>query len=511
MSAPSSTADPRAAGRLAEVGLGLCAGFALLVLIVHGIAMIAWPYQSDYGEGVVLSLTDAWLRGDTLYRDPSVYPWRATPYAPLYVAVCAALSRVSGVTLAAGRLVSWLAALGVTACLIGAASRRARASRRAVAAVAAAAFFLCCPLTVGWAALYRVDFLALFFEVLGLLVVDAGLRRAERGEGGDTRLLAVAGPVFALAFFTKQSYLLGLAAACLVLARRRPSVGLAFAAWSAACIALPFAWLEQGLGGGHLFSSLFTQNVMPWSWDRAWPWVSQYVLAVLLLLALALLGVRGDAFGTARPWLWWAYLVLATATLVGVGRIGAYYNHFLPFHAALSVSAALALSSAIGTPRASVALGLGLLQAVGVGLFLPLQPTLPSLAVLTEEVRRAADGRLRQRIAAAAEGVQADIATLARYPGDVVAENMALPVQAGRAPVLCDPSTLFAMAESGTWAEDAFVEAVRARRFGVIVLQRVGADNARFSPAALEAVGACYVEAGIVGGDHLLVPRAAPR
>lgn len=472
--------------------------------------MAAWPHQADYGEGVVLSLTDAWVRGDPLYRDPSVYPWRATPYPPLYMAVCAVLSPWLGVALAAGRLVSWLAALGVVACVALAASARAAGGgrdARMVAGLAAAAFFLCSPLTLGWSAMVRVDFLALLWETLGVVVVDAALLRCEKGKAPRWSHLALAGLLFAFAFFTKQSFILGGIAACAVMLARDRRAGAGLAAWTVCCIAGPFA-LGEWRTGGALFPSLFTHNVMPWSWDRAWPWLSQYarVAAIPAVIALAF-GRKGGA----GP-VWWTYLCLSMATLLGVGRVGAYYNHFLPFQAALAVVAGTGVSAAlyVGRRACLVAL-LSLAQVAVVGVWSRLEPTLPSLAEQASLVSMGLDGRMAARIAAAREEEVADIAVLARHPGDVVAENMALPVRAGRPPVLTDPSTLFAMAEAGHWDEAPFLEAVRARRFGVIILQRMGPDNLRFSEASLAAIREHYVEADQVGGDHVLVPRPASR
>jgi hypothetical protein len=489
LSAPSSTAD-RALG---AIFLGALA-FALVVFVVYGLAMVSWPWQVDYGEGVVLQLTATLSDGQALYRDPAAYPWQVDPYAPLYMGVCAALRPLMGLTLAAGRLVSWLAALGTLLCLSLVAFRHG--GRRG--ALLAAVLFICSPLTVGWAPMYRVDFLGLFFDVAALTVVDAALAKSDA-----TRGWLWAGPLFALAFFTKQTFVLGAGAACATLllrAGRRPAA--LFAAWTAAWIAVPFITIDVATRG-RLFTSLFTDNVMPWSWGRAWPWFSQYLYAAILPLLAVIVARRG-------PLLWTVYLGLTSLTLVGVGRVGAYFNHFLPFHAALALTAGLALAALLegreGAARWAVVV-LAAVQIVGFGIFGELKPTLFPLAALARQVVSAADGTLGARISAARRELGEGIATLDRYPGDVVAENMALPVMAGRLPVLCDPSTLFAMALSGRWSEAAFVDAVRAHRFGVILLQVSGPGNLRFSAAALEAIAENYVEATRVGGDHLLVPK----
>lgn len=463
--------------------------------------MMAFPLQVDYGEGPVLQWTDELSRGHPIYCDPASYPWHANPYAPLYIGVCALIRPLLGVGFAAGRLVSWLSALGAVLCVAWTAAAQWRDNRRRLAALCAAAFFLCSPLTVQWAGFNRVDFMGLFLELTALLCVDASLRRIA-GSASTRRALLAAGPLFALAFFTKQTFVLGFLAAVGALFAARRITALRFFLWTVVCILIPFMVMNRN---GWFFSSLFTNNVMVWSWPRAWHWLFPYseMCALPLAATLTWIGVRGRG-----PLLWWFYLGLTALDLVGVGRLGADFNHFLPFQAALSMVAGMAVADMVLQSRRKVVWAgmafLTVIQIAGLGFFAPLGDTFQPLSRVAE---RLLDGRLGIRIVKARTQLETDMRTLNEFPGAVVAENMGLPILAGRMPVLCDPSTLFAMAQSGKWDAAPFVAAVREHRFGVILLQRLDGSNARFPPAVVRDIQRHYVEVAMLGGDHLLVPR----
>ena len=78
---------------IAWAGLGLFAATAVfaLVTLVHGLVLVAFPEQFEYGEGAVLELATLAARGEPLYRDPAALPWVFCPYPPLYFTLAALL------------------------------------------------------------------------------------------------------------------------------------------------------------------------------------------------------------------------------------------------------------------------------------------------------------------------------------------------------------------------------------------------------------------------------------
>jgi len=292
------------------------------------------------------------------------------------------------------------------------------------------------------------------------------------------------------------------------------------AGWGA-LVAGPFAILDH-MSHGHLWNLMFRFNAMPWHRHDAWLWISAYAHTVAPAVLIALLGFRT---AWRRERLWALYLAATTLTIAGAGRVGAYYNHFLPFHAALAVVAALALSRWVQAPSrggadpamtrwgipvrwmTAAAAGAFVLQ-VGVGLLRDLPPTLSSpWGTACGEVVHVCDGRLAAAIAHAHSQVATAAAVLAAHPGPLVAENMGLPVLVGRPAVLCDPITLFTLAEMGLWDERPFLDMVRRRAYGAILLQELSDVNPRFPVRVLRVIEQNYAPVAKCGRDYVLVPR----
>lgn len=472
------------------------AALCLLLALAHGVAMIRFPLQIDYAEGAVLQLTEALAHGRGLYRDPQQYPWQVSPYTPLFMGAAALLLDPCGGGFASGRLLALVCALLCAALVARAASRRGGR----VAGWSALTVFAVSPLFVGWAALDRVDFMPLTFELAALGVVDGLLACEPR----RPRLAAVAaGLLFALAFWSKQSYALGfMAAVAVLLARGACGRAMAIAAVTGLGIAIPFAVLDRA-SGGHMLDLVFRFNAMPWDAHRTWLWVSGYAQTVPLALpvaALAAIALR------RRAPLWGVYFALTLLTLVGAGRVGAYYNHFLPLHAAAAILCGLGTAAALPGHRWLV--GAVLLAQVVMGFFAGLAPTIdaPSF-VLVHELPAALDGRILARIRQADQGVEDARALLTRYPGPILAENLGLPVLVGRPAMACDPITLFTLAEMGRWKEDELQAMLRERCVAVVLLQELSERNPRFPPRILSLIQANYTPRFRLGGDYVLLPR----
>jgi len=492
----------------------------LFVTLVHGIAMVLFPLQIDYAEGVCLQLADTIARGQALYRDPSQYPWLVSPYTPLYLWTSAML----GKGFFAGRLISLVAALGCAALVAFATWRRGHAA----APAAALTVFVCSALFTQWSSYYRVDFLGLFWELAGLVMVERCLleKRSIRSansvgntephgdsaqHGSDLKVVAAAAVLFTLAFYTKQTFVLGLVASVgtLWFVSRRDAIALAGA--SAVLLAIPYALIDYA-SGGYLYNLFFRYNAVPWSASYAWLWVSGYLRTVAAGILLALW------WHLTRRSVWSVYFFLAVLTLIGVGRTGSYYNHFLPFHAAMAIGAGLAIGALLGPeirPREKtfsygVVMGCVLLLVqVALGFYQPLRPTLEAPAkTLTAEVPELLGGRFEDRL----NRLRGDVGTVARdlsqYPGPVFAENLGLPVLIGRPSIGCDPITLFTLAEIGLWDEKPLIKMIEKREIAVITLQRLTPDNPRVPPRILARILQHYEPKFKIFDDTVLFPKA---
>src|SRR5581483_3207998 len=134
--APSPTFAPRrldasarriAASRARWVLWPTLAVLALYALIygVFAEQLIAYPYELDQGEGY--DVWSAWLlrQGQLPYSDNEVFPYFSSNYPPVWSMLAAAVTTVTGPTLAAGRVVSAVAGLACALVVGVAAARRA--------------------------------------------------------------------------------------------------------------------------------------------------------------------------------------------------------------------------------------------------------------------------------------------------------------------------------------------------------------------------------------------------
>ena len=482
-----------------------CGGAAFLLLLLHALGWLWFPVQHDYGEGYVLQLMDAAAHGAPLYRDVSQYPWFACLYAPLYIRLGAALMPWLGQGYVAGRLLSLVAAAGTVAVVAWAAGRRGGR----VAAGVSVAVLTCSPLLIYCSALCRVDVLAVFFEVAALALVDGLLLRS--GEAGSRRLggAVAAGVMFGLALWTKQSYVLGAAAALLVLMRSRLwREAAALCGALAICLLVPFAFIDRGEAGQMLWL-LFRCQALAWNGDLAWLWARAYlptIIAAGMIAGWFIVGARG--FRSAP--LWVVYLGLSSLTLLNLGRVGVYYNHLLPLQVAVSMVCGLSVAEAFGADgarRTRLVLGSALVVQLVGGALQALPPTLAPLYAYAGDARVVLGGKVGDNVRRASEELEQLRAALDRFPGPIIAENLGAPVQMGRPAALCDPSSLFAMAEKGLWDEGQFIDMVKQKRFSAIVLQRLDVAHIRFSSAAMRAMLEAYRPAFQLHEEWVLVPR----
>jgi hypothetical protein len=259
--------------------------------------------------------------------------WVPYTYTPLYTYAAAAVAAVLGVGFLAPRIVSLAAAAG---CLVMAFAIVRRESGSATAGLAAAGFLAgTYPLAGSWFDVGRVDTLFLFFVLAALAAA-----RAEP----TARSLALAGLLMALAYFSKQTALLPLAAVSLYgVFELRGRNRLVLPAVSGALIAgatLIFAYLS---GGWYFFYTYTVQSLHGlgqlhllrgfWTDDLGWRVVPAALLGLLYL---------GVAFRRAeRPsgFAFYATLAVAMTGAAWISRLhgGGWLNVLQPAHAALAL------------------------------------------------------------------------------------------------------------------------------------------------------------------------------
>ncbi len=153
--------------------LAALAGLVLyLAITLHLCALaLAYPYQLDYGEGLVLYQARLLAQGHSIYKGVAGYPYVFSNYAPLLQAVTSPLVAVLGPSFLPGRLLALAATLALGALLFYLV-RSAGGGR--LSALVASLLFLGSPYIYHWAPLFRIDLPALFLSVLGLAVIARG-------------------------------------------------------------------------------------------------------------------------------------------------------------------------------------------------------------------------------------------------------------------------------------------------------------------------------------------------
>jgi 4-amino-4-deoxy-L-arabinose transferase-like glycosyltransferase len=480
------------------------------VFLVRGWAALHYPFELDYGEGIVIWQAQHVTDLKVAFRSIAEFPHVVFHYPPLYHVASRLFALLTGDLLIAGRLVSIVATFGISflsgLIVWSALPSRIPVSVRATGAVAGAA--LCYSIdTLSWAVYMRVDMLALFFEFAGIYLYLQGNRRPW--------LEYAAFLCFCLALYTKQTMVAGPLACgvvALLIAPRRAvkEVGLLVA-----CAGVTMVALEL-LTRGQFFRHLFLYNRNPFSLRRLISILKPNIMATGSIAAAALalpvaflgglLGRPGDRLTRFRAAMLRSpshrfiavgglFLVLALCVSLTAGKAGASPNYMLEWNFAACPLAAMLFADVLrrwhqhrSVPAAYVAILLSpVLYANTFGnLFMP--------TFLTE------GGTARQQSSAAV------VERIRQVEGPVYSTDMVLLYRAGKA-LAAEPAIISVLAEGGQWNDRPFVNRIESGYFDLIVSRYSLSDSLFFSPGVGSAIGRAYKLKEDVGGYKIYSPR----
>ncbi len=305
------------------------AGFVLVAALLatgESIVRVRWPFQMDYGEGIILYSAERLNQGLPLYPDPRAYPTVLNPYGPVGYFLVAACVRLGGLTFLYPRLL--MLGCGLLVALLLALLIEHWTHNWALA-WAFGLFFLTTRATLLWWPLLRVDLLAIALSLAGFLVWLRSPRRCWP--------LAVL--LFALALYVKPTALPAPGACLLSLAAEKE--------WKRACA---FAGLLGGLcllglvcmqrwSGGNFFFHVFRSHPDQYTFDNL---LHLFAVAQLGLVSLALF-VGTFCFTrekATRPAMFYLVCSFGVA-MVTAGKIGSSINHILEPLAAWCIAGGL--------------------------------------------------------------------------------------------------------------------------------------------------------------------------
>jgi hypothetical protein len=479
----------------------LLAAFYLVGLTLWlAFAGLSFPYQLDYGEGVLLHFVKQWSQGQPIYNAIDSYPYVVANYPPLAILLALILTPVLGLSYVAGRI--WtLAALIAVTILIVAWVRRSRG--RWLPAAAAGLLFAGSPYVYHWAPLFRVDLIGLVLTLGGLYAVSVGFGPGDRAAGRGTRagwrrpMLWLAVVLFVAGLYAKQSFFFAPAAALVYLfffVDRRSAFALA------AGIALlgGGTFLAANLvSGGGFWSGLVTANVNPFLWPEFRKQLADFftTFAVLVLMAGWYLVDKflldREVPLRAKVSALDVYLPFALASLSLAGRAGAWENYFFEALAAFSMGTGLGLARLAGRGSRLVRFAAPVLVLAQ----LALMWHTPEVALRYLELTRRSNEAMEPILAAT--------------PDPIASEDLGLLVANDKV------SDYFSfqysqLARAGRWDQSWELGRLRQRTFTMVILEqgtRLDVDRyQRFTREFLSELDRNYRRSRTVGKYEVYIP-----
>lgn len=500
------------------------AAFALLGLIVAvrlvsffqiNLAWLPYPLWRPGSEGLVLDETLRVRQGLPIYGQITQTSFISGPYPPVFYYITAFLMNFVGEGMLAGRLVAFASAL-FCAVLVGLIIWR---ESRLVwpSLLLGLTLLLTSPFLI-WASRNRGDVLMVAFNLAGLYLV--GLLNDGRGttmpisnssvknrtpsvKPSNPTLTLLSILFFGLALYTKQTGLAAPLAATVWLLTKNWRLGLKYCALLGVGLILPFAALEI-VTHHEFYRHMVSYHALPWHWNNFVGWVGVFGRDNLVLVvigggfSLIMFGdwilswrkqvifnradgqkaanqkieARHSLKESAPPLSAWFYLFGLTG-LITTGVEGADHNHLLLPAAAVCVATGTALAKGAKTVLSNYQscyrsyLALKLL-GIGFTLLLAAQLWLGWAAMLKNY-----NFDLAPQLSTSEQAQMSRIVdSLKTVKGPILSEEVALPALAGKESQVTynDVYTLGLLAQAGQWNSDGLAQAVRHKKFAVILV-----------------------------------------
>ncbi len=474
-----------------------------------GIVGLMYPYQLDYGEGIVLWFAQQLAHAQPINKGLSDLPYASSNYPPVALWLPAALMPIFGDGYIGGRLLNFASAL-IVAALIFRVVRVETRERRAGAL--AALFFLGSPYIFHWIPLLRVDLIGLAFAFAGVYVVwefdcqQSSVASRQSPEAKPSLLLAtgywlLATVFFLLALFTKHSLVAAPLAAFLALWQRDRRRALVFAGALGSVGSALYLALDYATRGGFTFG-IIDSNATVFLPEQLAALLWNFAVTFPILLLLALWGwlarVRQKRVGVLE----W-YAVTAFVALVMSGRVGAWENYFFEAVAVMCVCAGIAVASQRATRNTQFAIRNSHHASRIAQSAIPLL-LLAQLALTWHDPRIAADLMARDLPAN-----QELAKLLARTPGAIISEDMGALATSGK-PVVYYTFQYSSLARSGKWDQHWELNGLRDGAFPLVILERGTREDVeryrRFTREFVSALDRYYARTQTIGKYEIYTP-----
>lgn len=296
--------------------------FCFLNFCDYAVRMVLYPYDWASGETAHLYLSQRLSRGDSLYKEVSVYPLLVANHPPVFFALSAAVLKLPGLQLGGMRLISALSAL-FSGFIIYLAIKQDTRSR--FWATAGGLLFFISPWCAGnFLPMARVDSLMLALSLAGLYFC----RRAP----GSSFFAGLAALLFLLATYTKLTAIIPAASGGLWLLTRDKRQAGRFGAALLIGGGVAF-YLINHWSGGEFYHQVFQLNVGRYQAGKTLGLARIFFDSEAIFFAGALAGMI--AIIVRRDNSIWAYFfIFSLLNIPLTGRHGAALNYYLPVLAA---------------------------------------------------------------------------------------------------------------------------------------------------------------------------------
>lgn len=523
MDAARQSGSHRRAQMIVAAGLiPLC--ILLLLNLYHALQYcligLRYPYELDYGEGIVLQQMRDIVAGHG-YAPLGIYPAIVYHYPPVYHLTVAAWAAVTGMDeLFAGRLVSIISTF-VTAALVGVLTaslidRRGSGRTRLTIGIVSGLLFLSCNPVLAWLTLMRVDMLSYVFTFAGLALSCRCSDRPLHTLG--------AGLMFTLAIYTKQTSIAAPAAAVIGMLIVAPRQAMLLIATCLVLGSTALAWMIWNYGGQ------FLQHIILYNLNRS----DLSLLARLLLefewqgilIAVALVGFAATV---RRNWMLWSetrsfpewrtrlkndpvacasiqlgiFLILKTMMMPMVLKSGANINYLIEWQAVIVIFATSALAPffLLVCGRESIRQS-ALFGAIVMG----------ALALQVYTITRWDAVSYSQELKARGRNMAKIVDVIRSCPRPVISDDMVLLIRAGRR-VSWEPAIAAELGSKGMYNEKKFAEMVRQGAFGFFITSRFRVKHmhySRYNPVVADAIDEAYPEKRSYAGLAFHFPAGTP-
>ena len=435
----------------------------LVSFAANVIFAIRYPYELDYGEGIVWQQAEMILAGSG-YGDIVRYPFIVFHYPPVFHLAASALDMLApGDWLEAARLVSTfstVACAGLCAWFVRLASDRD--DDRWAGTLLAITFFISSVPIITWSALARVDMIALALSLGGLV---AGVRAFDR-----PRLVVLAALLFVLGLYGRQTMIFAPAALFGTMLLVRPRLALRGIGWSI-LFGLGIMTAMTALTGGRFVQHIFLYNVNRFSIDQLTRLVDLAFLTqlhhwILVGLSLAFLlrfefrksransegGDESRAFALHVSLAYFAFSLLSFALSA---KLGSNVNYFIDVIAASAILAGTA--AARFARRVPFEPALAKLFPVGALLLI----ALPAAINIPQAYQNHAGDRLPGAV------LDGEVAAMRAATKPIISDDMVLVKKSGK-PVIWETAIFTELAWAGMWDERLMLDRIARGEFAFI-------------------------------------------